>query len=132
MNETFDPTKPVQTRDGRAARVICTDKKSNQGFTIIALVEDSCDKRKEQVLSYQTCGSIRRDGTHTESDLVNVPERIQREYWLNLYEAFTHCTVHLSKANADSARSPKRIACIPVNIDVEVGTGLVPSDDCPF
>lgn len=34
--KAFDPTKPVQTRDGRKARIICTDAKGV--LPIIALV----------------------------------------------------------------------------------------------
>lgn len=34
---TLDTTKPVQTRDGRAARIICVDRKGD--YSIIALVE---------------------------------------------------------------------------------------------
>ena len=37
MNKPFDPLKPVQTRDGRKARIICTDRKMD-GFPILALI----------------------------------------------------------------------------------------------
>ena len=35
---TFDPTKPVQTRDGRKARIICTDL-NNPAFRIVAVID---------------------------------------------------------------------------------------------
>lgn len=34
----FDPTKPVRTRDGRPARIICTDRKALGAAPIAALV----------------------------------------------------------------------------------------------
>jgi len=35
---SFDPTKPVQTRDGRKARILYTDIKS--GYPIVALTTE--------------------------------------------------------------------------------------------
>lgn len=37
----FDPSKPVTTRDGRPARIVCTDRKGSPGDALIlALVEN--------------------------------------------------------------------------------------------
>lgn len=65
-----DLTKPVMTRDGRKARVICTDAKSE--FPIIVLIECA---GVEVAMSYKAdcrfCYML--DGY----DLVNVPEDAQ-------------------------------------------------------
>ncbi len=72
----FDPTKPVQTRDGRPARILCTDRKARalSDHTIVALI-DYTDG--EQVMFFRPDGcnsSVLEQGI----DLVNVPERKSR------------------------------------------------------
>jgi len=66
---TFDPTKPVQTRDGRKARIICTDKKSIS--TIVALVED--ENGEEGIISYLGSGTVFING-ESPVDLINIEE----------------------------------------------------------
>lgn len=68
MTKTFDPTKPVQTRGGRKARIICTDREGE--WPIIALVESSDG---EDVRTFD------REGrwfvsANSLGDLVNIPE----------------------------------------------------------
>jgi len=43
MSKQFDPSKPVQTRDGLPARIICTDAKCD--FPIIGLITIMNGKR---------------------------------------------------------------------------------------
>lgn len=77
-HKKFDPTKPVQTRDGRKARIICTDKKSgvkDDTAPIIVALVDHPTGIEEQPYTYSSsgvCFSHRRAG---QNDLVNVPER---------------------------------------------------------
>jgi len=61
--------------------------------------------------------------------LEEVPPRIERELWLNLYK--DHDTVHASKWQADHAdfhyqkeRINPRLACVSTNVDCEVGAGI--------
>src|SRR5690625_8008927 len=78
---TFDPTKPVQTIDGRKARIICTDRRHSSGTTIVALVESSAAlPGEEEMRSYFAYGRQRHDvpGPH---DLINVPD--EHAIWLN-------------------------------------------------
>jgi hypothetical protein len=71
--EPFDPTKPVRTRDGRPARIMCTDAKSL--YPIKALVETY--PGSETVYSYNAHGrSVASTGS--PHDLVNTPERVVR------------------------------------------------------
>ena len=66
----FDPTKPVQTRDGSPARIVCTDRKG--GPPLIALVRGQ--ERAERICSFYPNGQVCT--THCSGpDLVNVPER---------------------------------------------------------
>ena len=69
----FNPTKPVRTREGASARIICTDYRTpylNGPERVIALIANS--QGKEFVAFY------RCDGTHVankELCLINVPTK---------------------------------------------------------
>lgn len=68
---TFDPSKPVQTRDGRPARIICTDRQ-HAFYSIIALVQ--ADEGYEEICAFAHDGryaSISED----QIDLVNISHR---------------------------------------------------------
>lgn len=66
----IDWTKPVQTRDGRKARVICTDRKAKE-HSIVALIMQSCGR--EDAYVYSTEG--RFTDVDLGMDLINVPQR---------------------------------------------------------
>ena len=75
---TVDFSKPVQTRDGRKARILCTDADNPDG-SVVALVEYAKGhphEGKEACVNYYPDGSYVRGYCYTSaSDLVNVPER---------------------------------------------------------
>ena len=79
---TFDPTKPVQTRDGKKARIICVDKWGKH--PIGALVTDERDGKEDFKVFYKTgYYFVSRDSSF---DLVNIPElkkplRERLKYW---------------------------------------------------
>ena len=79
---TFDPTKPVRQRNGRPARIICTDRK-NARYPIMALLTDS--QGNEVPVTRKIDGQFQ---THErETDLVNIPERWV--HFVNLGLAYT-------------------------------------------
>ena len=73
MTNKFDPSKPVQTRDGRKARILCTDYKSNLS-TIVALVASNLWEGKEDLWftdeTGKKIGGVNPAGKH----LINIPE----------------------------------------------------------
>ena len=76
-----NPNRKVVTRDGRSARIICTNR-LDENYPVIALVnnEDS-----ERCYSYTTFGKF--DGHQNqdcEIDLFFVPEK--KEGWINLFK----------------------------------------------
>lgn len=72
MTKTFDPTKPVQTRDGRPARIICTDRKGE--FPIVALLDyDEVDAR-----AFAANGTVWGDGPDHKNDLINIPTKVTK------------------------------------------------------
>lgn len=72
----FDSSKPVQTRNGKKARIIATDCK-NGNNPILALIEDV--DGIERPLFYRETG-ILYSNSENKLDLVNVPET--RVRWL--------------------------------------------------
>lgn len=76
--------KPVCTRDGRKARIICFDRKflfKGVSYPIIALVEDTA--KEETIYGYNEKGKviIEDDATYKD-DLMMLPQK--KEGWINL------------------------------------------------
>jgi len=125
----LDPSKPVRTKDGRAARIIATDALSKHS-PIVALVMD-WNGTHEYVLTYNEFG---QENPHHPcgADLVNVPERI--EGFVNFFRDRDKvwAEFHRNSAAADqyatvaapglSGRTATAFARLRVNL--EEGTGL--------
>jgi hypothetical protein len=119
----FDPTKPVQTRDGHAARVLAMDIK-HPDFTIVAAV--SCGD------NYEVVGQYLRDGRATAGgpigrDLVNIPQKYV--VWVNVYRHGGSGRLHgeffasREQADGDAAlQLIRRIACF--DLEISEGEGL--------
>jgi hypothetical protein len=69
----LDINKPIQTKDGRQVRIICTDYKDTS--PIIALI--SYGEDKEAVATYTLAGKYWEDGTDSPNDLVNIEGEAQ-------------------------------------------------------
>lgn len=80
-----NPNKKIITRDKRNARIICTNKKSMQGYTVVALIDNSegSNKDTEGAAIYTPEG--RFDGNYANrNDLFFTSEK--REVWVNVYK----------------------------------------------
>ena len=75
--------KPVCTRDGRKARIICFD--ANDERPIIALLEFECENgdHVEKIESYYKDGKLYEE-SEWSNDLMMLPEK--KEGWLNIYK----------------------------------------------
>lgn len=93
--KAFDPTKPVQTKDGRPARIICTDMKRS-AYPIVALVNEG---KEERISSFRVDGG---SGIFRDSDLVNIPE--EKTGWINIYKG------HINTYPGDRVYSSKKEA----------------------
>lgn len=83
--------KPVCTRDGRKARIVCFDRTGK--FPIVALVEA---KDRDDIYSYLNCGKD-NESVEKEYDLMMAPEI--RHGWINIYpkgSAFTESIAETS------------------------------------
>lgn len=71
--------KPVCTRDGRKARIICFDRKNSE-YPIVALVTYN---NKEDCVPYTIDGKFVYGRSNKPSDLVMAPTK--KVGWLNIY-----------------------------------------------
>lgn len=71
----FDPTKPARTREGKTARIICTDVDSTS-WKIIALVRMD---DVETAISYTKYGEFYSSGTESRHDLFNIEPETEIE-----------------------------------------------------
>ena len=77
-----NPSRKVVTRDGREARIICTDRR-DLNFPIIALIETR-PRGGEVTYSYTEDGTYYKTGS-TNYDLIFAPEK--HEGWANIYKS---------------------------------------------
>lgn len=84
--------KPVYTRDGRKARIICFDAKGD--FPIAALVETN---NIEEVYPYTNNGLFHLESNDLESnyDLMMLSEK--KEGWVNVYKSQIHYSLKSAK-----------------------------------
>ena len=99
--------KPVQTRDGRKARIIATDKKGD--YPIVALIDDG---------SYDELTSYTKEGLaiincETERDLTNVLKK--RYAYINVYKNVLY--IYESQLGAERCEDGNLIAKMKVEID---------------
>ena len=84
--------KPVCTRDGRKARIICFDRRlfyKNVSYPILALVERS--DGEDDVCGYNEKGKVLiEDGAEYKDDLMMLPEK--KEGWVNVYKERIYST----------------------------------------
>ena len=76
--------KPVCTRDGRKARIICWDLK-NDGYCLVVAVETKDDKNVEEILTYDKDGVFTTDHeVNHKYDLMMAPE--ERKLYVKIYK----------------------------------------------
>ena len=109
---------PVQTRDGRKARIVCFDRKEVD-FPLVALVID-LESELENLETYRVDGGyLAVAGAVTDSDLVMAP--VKKEGWMNIYShdgsvfaSVRGGPVFATKELADQNNTDNRIACMRV------------------
>lgn len=74
--------KPVCTRDGRKARIICFDAKRKDGKNIMALIPSKEYPGFEDLVAYPNNGNY-HGGHENDGDLMMLPE--EKEGWVNIY-----------------------------------------------
>ena len=97
---------PVCTRDGRAVRIICFDRKNTNGCSIIALVDKG---EYEECLSFVINGKFYNDERGSDNDLFMAT--LKKEGWINIYKdgdraMIQSCNIYQSKEDAVDMHSP--------------------------
>lgn len=113
----FDPTKPVQTRDGLPARILAADLKGR--YPIVAVIGEGSN---ESVYCFAASGEY--PGSQLGyKDLVNIPEKRIYERWVNTYPSGREET-YQSRRHADSYAGVDRVACLHIQREYVKGEGL--------
>ena len=77
-----NPSQKVMTRDGRKARIVCTDMKNKQ--PVLALITEG---NREDIHFYSQNGVWCNDFPNHKLDLVFAP--IKKEGWINIFRCKT-------------------------------------------
>lgn len=75
----------VQTRDGRSARIICYDRKEDDGYPIVALIED-VNWGVENIEEYTINGKYDIQVLRSDNDLFMAPAK--KEGYVNMYRGY--------------------------------------------
>lgn len=75
-----NPSKKVVTRDGKSARIVCTDRVAPEYKLVALVMKDDT----ECMCAYNTNGCVYKNDTHA-LDLFFAPEK--HEGWMNIYKS---------------------------------------------
>ena len=106
-----NPNRKVVTRNGRSARIICTDAKGN--YPIVALIEEG---GYDNALSYTKDGKL-YVGETNDYDLFFAPEK--HEGWVNVYRDFDDVMCGSVFATEEDAKCKAKTAIATVKIEWE-------------
>ena len=110
--------KPVCTRDGRKARIICFNAKNERN--IIALVQDAEFEGEENVVSYYPNGYLYDNDFDTSADLMMLPEK--KEGWVNIYRDIDNNTPYTENDNIYSSRDKAKESAKMLNMKTYIDT----------
>ena len=106
-----NPNRKVVTRNGRSARIICTDAKGN--YPIVALIEEG---GYDNALSYTKDGKL-YVGETNDYDLFFATEK--HEGWVNVYRDFDDVMCGSVFATEEDAKCKAKTAIATVRIEWE-------------
>jgi hypothetical protein len=112
--------KQYKTRDGREVRIYAVD--GAEMLTVHGAIK--LDDAGWELVAWRSDGRI-GSWQETDSDLIEVKPRIQREVWANVYKNPNIGDILFpSKEEANNCKLYDRIACVKLAIDCEEGEGL--------
>ena len=107
-----NPSRKVVTRDGREARIICTDMKSTT-YPVVALIENGSGY--EELITFSKNGEYAVNES-SRSDLFFAPET--HEGWINVYEEganrYLEGCIYVTKEEAKRMRGYGYITTIKI------------------
>ena len=106
--------KPICTRDGKKARIICFDKQ--EGLPIVALVETKKNGRiSEEITLFYINGRAISADIDSKHDLMMLPEK--KEGWINVYNednSYSTGSIYSSKEEAEKQKDIDCVATIKI------------------
>ena len=113
-----NPSKKIVTREGKAVRIICTDRE-DPIYTIVALVKDN--NRELEILVTYTKDGIPAEYNEAYYTLFFAPEK--KSAWINLYKMNSIISpgprVYDTKEEAESAAGDKSYYISTIKIEWE-------------
>ena len=107
-----NPSRKVVTRDGRSARIVCTDRVLG-AFRVLALVMEKSGF--ENSYTYKTNGQNYENGI-SDQDLFFASQ--SHEGWINIYKTRGYCyggsVIYPTEVAAKAAADPDPIATIKI------------------
>lgn len=117
-----NPNRKVVTRDGKNARVICTDRVCSTHPVLALLFEDE-DRDREEVYQYTSKGEYYSNAI-SPHDLCFAP--IKKEGWINVYRGCGEYNTYVCNrifATKEEARREKRDIIATIKIEWEEDNG---------
>lgn len=99
-----NPDQKVVTRDGKPARIICTDKRGNKPVVALILAPDN---KTEVTFFYTSNGFFYKDGRDDCDDLMFAPTK--KEGWVNLFK--NNSTIIAGEVYNTEAEAKSAILC---------------------
>ena len=111
-----NPDRKIITRDGKSARIICTDRVCKT-HTILALLFEDEDRDREEVYQYTSKGEYYTNAS-SPHDLFFVPEK--KEGWVKVYYGKSRCNtfvcnrIFATKEEAEKKTNDNVVAIIKI------------------
>jgi hypothetical protein len=118
MENQTKPQPTHRTRSGLKAGIYSTDNGGE--YPVHGWYED--EKGDRIATSWTNNLRYRREVKLGGLDIFPLPKKIKVQGWLNVYSE-SYCEIYDEKHIADNL-GKKRIACIPIDIEVEEGQGI--------
>ena len=111
-----NPSRKIVTREGKPARIICTDAKFEK-YQVLALITKK--DGQEMLATLDTSGKF-RGGYDSHLDLFFAPEK--HEGWVNIYldaDNSSYVGTYIYKSKEDSEESGKKWSCYITTVKIE-------------
>lgn len=102
--------KPVCTRDGGKARILCFDRVTSDNYSKVVACITTYDGKDENVLIYGIDGYIVDPQHPKPEDLMMLPEK--KEGWINIYNADNGYSTGGIYSSKEEAEKQKDIDCV--------------------
>ena len=119
MENQTKPQPTHRTRSGLLAGIYSTDNGGE--YPVHGWYEDEDEIRK--AISWTRDYKYDANATSSNLDIFPLPKKIKFKGWLNVYH-LDNFKLHATRNDADYNAGKDRIACVPIELEVEEGQGI--------